>query len=64
MTHDVCLGCGDVIESKHRHDIVYCSCGKTMVDGGTRHLRRGWDDAVGFEEMSEYEPAKEPHHGE
>lgn len=35
-----CLLCGDVIESKNRHDYVTCSCGNLSVDGGTDYLRR------------------------
>ncbi len=36
-----CARCGDVIESKHRHDFVSCTCGAIFVDGGKRYLRRG-----------------------
>lgn len=36
----VCLDCGDEIESTHRHDMRFCSCGKVAVDGGTAYLRR------------------------
>jgi len=40
-----CLECGDVIESKHRHDFQTCSCwnnnGKgCAVDGGHDYFRR------------------------
>ena len=35
-----CLGCGDFIVSKHRHDFVTCSCGAISVDGGQAYLRR------------------------
>lgn len=35
-----CLGCGDEIESTHRHDFVSCSCGDLSVDGGKAYLRR------------------------
>ncbi|WP_232696130.1 DUF7695 domain-containing protein [Brevibacillus daliensis] len=35
-----CLHCNDVIESKHRHDFVWCSCGKVAVDGGLAYMRR------------------------
>lgn len=37
-----CLMCGDIIESKHRHDYVTCSCGNLSVDGGTDYLRRNF----------------------
>jgi hypothetical protein len=36
-----CLKCNDIIESKHRHDFVMCSCESIFVDGGTSYLRRG-----------------------
>lgn len=35
-----CLGCGDFIVSKHRHDFVTCTCGAVSVDGGQEYLRR------------------------
>ena len=35
-----CLFCKDIIESKHRHDFVTCSCGRVSVDGGKDYLRR------------------------
>ena len=35
-----CKKCGDVIESKHRHDFVWCKCGAVAVDGGREYLRR------------------------
>lgn len=35
-----CLKCGDVIESKHVHDFVWCSCGAIAVDGGREYLKR------------------------
>lgn len=38
-----CLGCGDFIFSKHRHDFVTCTCGAISVDGGQDYLRRVGD---------------------
>lgn len=38
-----CKKCGDIIESKHRHDFVQCSCGAIFVDGGNDYIRRGGD---------------------
>ena len=52
-----CLGCGDVVESKHRHDWVSCTCGSIFVDGGKDYLRRGYpegDPTLWIEELSEY----------
>ncbi|WPZ37261.1 hypothetical protein T8K17_25630 (plasmid) [Thalassobaculum sp. OXR-137] len=43
-----CLRCGDIIESKHTHDYVECSCGNIAVDGGPSYNRmagRGLEDA-------------------
>jgi hypothetical protein len=36
-----CAKCGDIIESKHRHDFVSCSCGAIFVDGGLDYIRSG-----------------------
>jgi hypothetical protein len=53
-----CKLCGDIIESTHLHDFVWCSCHAIFVDGGTDYRRWGWDDSRGvgpdlFEDMSE-----------
>ena len=37
-----CLECEDVIESKHGHDFVRCSCENLFVDGGLDYARRGF----------------------
>lgn len=51
-----CLLCGDVIESKNRHDFVECSCRNLFVDGGTSYLRRGCSNGEdSWMELSEYE---------
>lgn len=47
-----CRSCGDVIESKYRHDFVQCSCGESFVDGGLDYLRRGGE----LDDMSEWDP--------
>ena len=36
-----CAKCLDIIESRHRHDFVQCSCGAIFTDGGTEYIRRG-----------------------
>jgi hypothetical protein len=38
-----CRKCEDVIESKHRHDFVWCKCKSIFVDGGNDYLRCGGD---------------------
>ena len=50
-----CLKCGDIIESKYRHDWVQCSCGEIFVDGGTDYCRGGAKEFGNFIDMSEYE---------
>jgi hypothetical protein len=54
-----CLRCNDIIESKHRHDFVMCSCESIFVDGGTDYIRRGGTLAL-IEDLSTYsEPVSE-----
>lgn len=48
-----CLNCGDVIESKHRHDFVWCSCQSVAVDGGKDYLKRSFTSFDVYEELSE-----------
>ena len=60
-----CKRCGEVIESKHRHDCRTCSCwtwdkgGTTgiMVDGGLDYVKRGGnlDDMI---DLCEWEGEK------
>lgn len=38
-----CGKCGDVIESKSRHDFRKCECGESFVDGGPEYSRWGGD---------------------
>jgi hypothetical protein len=42
-----CLKCNDIIDSTHRHDFVWCSCGNIFIDGGNDYLRCGGN---GFED--------------
>lgn len=44
--------CGDVIESKFRHNFAKCSCGNLSVDGGTAYLRRLWGKDQSWTELS------------
>lgn len=41
MSKAMCASCGDVMESKHRHDFVKCKCGKSFLDGGDDYIRAG-----------------------
>ena len=49
-----CKHCGDVIESKHRHDFVWCKCGKVA-------LKRAFqtEPENDYEELSEYTDEQE-----
>ena len=57
-----CLKCGDIIESKHRHDFVFCKCGDLAVDGGKDYLRRLFENKEDWEDLSEIvdEPLSAP----
>lgn len=49
-----CLDCGDEIESVHRHDFKWCSCGNLAVDGGKDYRRRLSRGGFNFEDTSIY----------
>ena len=34
-----CKKCGDIIQSKHRHDMVWCKCHSIAIDGGDDYFR-------------------------
>ena len=48
-----CRLCEDVIESRHRHDFVTCSCGEISVDGGRDYIRRSARDFANMIDLSE-----------
>lgn len=50
-----CSMCGDIIESKHVHDFVQCSCGRIFTDGGTEYVRRGCESPSDIVDLTEYE---------
>ena len=39
-----CKHCGDEIESRRRHEMVWCKCGKVAVDGGHDYTKRAFPD--------------------
>lgn len=62
-----CDYCGDVVESKHQHDWVCCSCWRDptcegesirhhgiFVDGGHSYTRHGWANEKEYTNLSEY----------
>lgn len=50
-----CLKCLDIIESKHVHDFVTCTCGEIFVDGGNEYWRAGAYDFNNFHRLSDDE---------
>jgi hypothetical protein len=51
-----CIHCGDIIESRHRHDFVTCSCGCCSIDGGTEYLKRVFINSPNdFVDLSEFD---------
>jgi len=37
-----CKKCGDIIRSKNRHNMVWCSCGSVSIDWGSRYTKISW----------------------
>lgn len=50
-----CRQCGDIIESKHRHDFVQCKCGAIFTDGGLVYVRRGFKNKDDIIDLNEYQ---------
>lgn len=45
MSKVKCKMCGEILESKYRHDFQQCSCeNQTFVDGGNDYIRVGGAD--------------------
>jgi predicted class III extradiol MEMO1 family dioxygenase len=49
-----CKECGDIIESKHRHDFTTCQCGNLSIDGGLDYTRIIYDKENSWIDLSEY----------
>ena len=50
-----CLECGEILESKHRHQFSMCHCpNETFVDGGNLYQRFGGKDLDKVENLSKY----------
>lgn len=41
-----CNKCNTIVESKHRHDFRWCTCGHVAVDGGPAYDRRVWNGTI------------------
>ncbi len=57
-----CRVCGDVVESRHVHDLRFCGCRRVGVDGGLFYLRRlgRRDDREEMSVWEEVAPAGQP----
>lgn len=52
-----CLQCGQILESKFRHDFKMCDCpNETFIDGGNDYLRYGGMDLSKIEHIIEPNP--------
>ena len=49
-----CKHCGEIIESKHVHDLVKCKCEICSIDGGHDYMRIGGNQGD-WEDLSEWE---------
>ena len=52
-----CKKCGEVVESKHRHDFATCKCGN-FTDGGHDYIRMG-GALEDMEDLCEYSKEEE-----
>jgi hypothetical protein len=41
VSRGICTECGDIVESRHTHDFVWCECRKSFLDGGDDYFRAG-----------------------
>lgn len=46
MSKAKCLKCNDIIESKHRHDFVRCSCNDNLLDEDLKDFNLGFQAGV------------------
>jgi len=53
-----CLICGEILESKHRHDFKTCKCGNLSVDGGKDYIKRSVKYIDKYRDLSKVEKEK------
>jgi len=57
MSKIKCLACGEILESKFRHDFVTCGCDNhTFIDGGEAYMRCGGIDMSKIGVFPNWEP--------
>lgn len=49
-----CSGCLGEIQSRSRHDFVYCACGGVFTDGGDEYARYGCEPGSEFVVLKEF----------
>ena len=54
MNYIMCNHCKQVIRSKHRHDMKWCSCGKVAIDGGNDYVKVSFTDADDFMSITNF----------
>ena len=54
-----CNHCGDIVESRWRHYVHRCACGRVSVDGGLNYLRRSYVEEGDYMELAEYDEGEE-----
>ena len=55
MRKGQCSKCGSIVESLHRHDLVWCDCKESFLDGGDDYYRAGGYMVALTEEQSNTE---------
>ncbi len=46
VTSIICSSCKDQVWSRYRHDMRYCKCGKSFIDGGRDYIHVGWEPDI------------------
>ena len=54
-----CNHCGAIVESRWRHHVHRCACGRVSVDGGLNYLRRSYMEEGDYTELAEYDEGEE-----
>jgi len=49
-----CNHCQDIITSESVHDFKWCKCGKVAVDGGKEYLKRCFEKAGDYIDLSKH----------
>jgi len=50
LTAILCKHCGDIVYSRTRHDMRFCSCGRVAIDGGREYAKITFENFEDFEQ--------------